>query len=145
MTLRTLDGGFEAVAERLRGFSLVLLRVLASAMFLTHGWSKMFGEGAQPFLGGRDFFGVDIGVNTLWIAGVIELYGGILLVLGLFTRYVALLAAILMVMAYLAAHPAWFPTLNGGELAAMYFMAYLLIFAYGPGRFSLDAAFFGKR
>lgn len=43
-----------------------------------------------------------------------------------------------MVMAYLSAHPAWFPTLNNGELAAMYFMVYLCIFAYGPGKFSLD-------
>jgi putative oxidoreductase len=145
MTLHALDRRFETVAGRFRAFSLVLLRALASAMFLTHGWAKMFGDSPQPFLGGRDFFGIDIGVNTMWIAGVIELYGGILLVLGLFTRYVALLAAILMVMAYLAAHPAWFPTLNGGELAAMYFMAYLLIFAYGPGRFSLDTVLLGKK
>lgn len=139
MTLRQLDARFEALAERFRTVSLTLLRVLSSAMFLTHGWPKMVGERAQPFLGGRDFFGIDIGINTMWIAGVIELYGGILLILGLFTRYVALLAAILMVMAYFAAHPAWFPTLNGGELAALYFVAYLAVFAYGPGPLSLDA------
>jgi len=41
-------------------------------------------------------------------------------------------------MAYLTAHIAWFPTLNNGELAAMYFVTFLLIFAFGPGRYSAD-------
>jgi putative oxidoreductase len=135
----------DAVAVSSQVMSLTLMRVLASAMFLTHGWPKMIGDRAQPFLGGRDFFGIDIGINTLWIAGVIELFGGVLLVLGLFTRYVAALAALLMVMAYLAAHPAWFPTLNNGELATMYFLVYLVIFAYGPGPYSLDRILFGRR
>lgn len=144
MTIRELDRKFEAAASSLQAPAWVLLRVLSSAMFLTHGWTKMVGESAQPFLGGRDFFGIDIGVNTLWIAGVIELFGGILLVLGLFTRYAAAFAALLMIMAYLAAHPAWFPTLNSGELAAMYFVVYLGLLAYGPGPYSLDAVLFGK-
>ena len=139
MSSRAFDGRFAGIANKLQPLSWVLLRVLASAMFLTHGWPKMFGERRQPLLGGADFFGIDIGINTLWIAGVIEFFGGILLVLGLFTRYVALLAAILMVMAYLTAHRAWFPTLNNGELAAMYFLVYFSLFAYGPGRYSLDA------
>lgn len=144
MKFGAMDRSFEAVSVKFQPFSWVLLRVLSSAMFLTHGWPKMIGQNSQPFLGGRDFFGIDIGINTLWIAGVIELYGGMLLVLGLFTRYVALLAAVLMIMAYLAAHPAWFPTLNNGELAAMYFIVYLAIFAHGPGRYSLDAVLFRK-
>lgn len=139
MQFRAINERFERIAGRFRPLSWTLLRVLASSMFLTHGWAKMFGDRLQPFLGGRDFFGIDIGVNTLWIAGAIEFYGGILLVLGLFTRYVALLATVLMVMAYLAAHRAWFPTLNNGELAAMYFLVYFALFAYGPGRYSLDA------
>ncbi len=139
-----LDKQFEQAGDACRGFSWALLRILGSAMFLTHGWPKMFGERAQPFLGGMDFFGINLGVNMLWIAGFIELFGGLLLVLGLFTRYMAALAALLMVMAYLAAHPAWFPTLNNGELAAMYFLVYLCIFAFGPGRFSLDYKLFGK-
>ena len=56
----------------------------------------------------------------------------------------AALAAILMVMAYLTAHPAWFPTLNNGELAAMYFLVWFVIFAYGPGRLSLDYRLLGR-
>lgn len=145
--LKQIDHSFQRAATAVQPFSWALLRIMGSAMFLTHGWPKMFGPDAQPFLfshGGMDFFGINIGVNTLWIAGVIELFGGLLLVAGLFTRYVAALAALLMVMAYLAAHPAWFPTLNNGELAAMYFMVYLCIFAYGPGRVSLDHLLFRK-
>lgn len=145
--LKQSDRVFHQTAQRCQPFSWALLRILGSAMFLTHGWPKMFGPDAQPFFsgnGGMDFFGIDIGVNTLWIAGFIELFGGALLITGLFTRYVAALAALLMVMAYLAAHPAWFPTLNNGELAAMYFMVYLCIFAYGPGKFSLDHAVLRK-
>lgn len=139
MPFRAINERFERIADTFQPLSWMLLRVLASAMFLTHGWPKMFGDRIQPFLGGQDFFGVDIGVNTLWIAGVIEFFGGLLLVAGLFTRYVALLAAVLMVMAYLTAHRAWFPTLNNGELAAMYFLVYFALFAFGPGRYSLDA------
>lgn len=146
--LKRFDEAFQKTALACQSFSWALLRILGSAMFLTHGWPKMFGEDPQPFLfsqgEGMDFFGINIGINTLWIAGVIELFGGLLLVTGLFTRYVAALAALLMVMAYLTAHPAWFPTLNNGELAAMYFMVYLCIFAYGPGRFSLDHRLLGR-
>lgn len=91
------------------------------------------------------FFGIDLGVNMLWVAGFIEFYVAILLVLGLFTRWMALLIAILMVMAYFTAHIAWFPTFNRGELATLYFLVFLVIFAFGPGKFSLDAKLFGKK
>lgn len=133
------------IADNTQTLSWTLLRVLGSAMFMTHGWPKMFGDRTQPFLGGMPFFGIDVGINMLWIAGAIELFGGALLVLGLFTRYIAALAAILMVMAYLAAHLAWFPTLNNGELATMYFLVYFAIFAFGPGKISLDNMLFGRR
>ena len=134
---------FNAVATFLMDISWTLMRVLSGAMFAVgHGYGKMFGERAQPMTGGMDFFGIDVGINMLWIAGVIEFFGGIMIAIGLITRPVALLAAILMVMAYVAAHLAWFPTLNNGELAAMYFIVFLVIFAYGPGKYSLDTVIF---
>lgn len=141
---KSVDRRVYYVATCMQSVTWALLRIVSSAMLLTHGWPKMFGAQPQPFLGGMDFFGINLGVNMLWVAGVIELLGGILLVLGLFTRYVAFMVALLMVMAYLAAHPAWFPTLNGGELAALYFVVYLAIFAYGPGKFSLDHVIFRR-
>lgn len=116
-----------------------LMRVLGSAMFMTHGWAKLFGERAQPMFGGMDFFGINLGINMLWIAGVIELFVAGLVAVGLFTRIASLLCAVLMIMAYLSAHPAWFPTLNNGELAAMYFLVYLVLFSFGGGKLSLDS------
>lgn len=137
--INSVNRAVDSIANSTQTLSWTLLRILSSAMFMTHGWPKLFGDRAQPVTGGMGFFGIDVGINMLWIAGMIEVFAGALLVLGLFTRYAAALAAILMVMAYLTAHPAWFPTLNNGELAAMYFLVYFAIFAYGPGKISLDA------
>ncbi|MDO9476648.1 MAG: DoxX family protein, partial [Pseudohongiella sp.] len=100
------------IGDNTQTLSWTIMRILSSAMFMTHGWPKIFGENPQPIMGGMDFFGLNLGVNMLWVAGAIELFAGGLLVIGLFTRYMAALSAILMVMAYLTAHPAWFPTFN---------------------------------
>jgi len=146
MNLKVVNNKFESIAEKTQMVSWELLRIVSGLMMVVgHGYGKMFGERAQPFLGGMDFFGINLGINMLWIAGFIEFYVGLLAVAGLFTRWAALLIAILMVMAYLAAHPAWFPTLNGGELATVYFLVFMAIFAYGPGPWSLDAKLFGKK
>ncbi|MDX1492289.1 MAG: DoxX family protein [Pseudohongiellaceae bacterium] len=143
--MRSILKCFDALGRQCQSLSWAALRVISSLMFMTHGYGKMFGERAQPIFGGMDFFGVDVGLNMLWVAGVIEFFGGALLALGLYTRPLALLATILMAMAYLRAHAAWFPTLNNGELAAMYFLTYFSIFAFGPGKFSLDNKLFSQR
>ena len=143
--MNAINAIINPIAIRCQTLSWALLRILSSAMFMTHGYGKILGERAQPLLGGMDFFGINLGINMLWIAGVIELFGGALLLLGLFTRITAFFAALLMVMAYLTAHAAWFPTLNNGELAAMYFLVYFAIFAKGAGPISLDAIWLGKR
>jgi putative oxidoreductase len=136
-----LDG----VAVKLQTVSIDLMRIVSGLMMVVgHGYAKTFGEKVQPFFGGKDFFGIDVGINMLWIAGFIEFYVGILVILGLFTRPAALLTAILMVMAYLSSHAAWFPTFNGGELATVYFLVFMVLFAYGPGPLSLDAILFKK-
>jgi len=146
MNVKMVNREFETLADKTRIVSLELLRIISGLMMVVgHGYGKMFGEKAQPFTGGRDFFGIDLGINMLWIAGFIEFYIGLLIIVGLFTRWAALLTAILMVMAYLSAHPAWFPTFNGGELATVYFLVFMAIFAYGPGPWSLDARLFGKK
>ena len=135
----------EQSAFKLQTITWGLLRIGCGVMLVFgHGYGKMFGEKAKPFLGGLDFFGIDLGVNMLWVAGFIEFYIGILIILGLFTRPAALLTATLMVMAYLSSHLAWFPTFNGGELATVYFLVFIVIFAYGPGPYSLDARLFKK-
>lgn len=141
-----INNKVEAVAVKLQTVSWDLLRIVSGLMLVVgHGYGKMFGPKAQPFREGLDFFGIDVGINMLWIAGFIEFYIGILIILGLFTRWAALLTAVLMVMAYLSSHAAWFPTFNGGELATVYFLVFMTIFAYGPGPWSLDAMLFGRR
>jgi len=77
-------------------------------------------------------------INLLFVAGVIELAGGALILIGLWTHLVALLALGTMTFAYAIAHLAWFPTLNGGELAAMYWASFLILFTFGVGPFSVD-------
>lgn len=146
MILCKLNSRLDGVAVKLQTVSMDLMRIVSGLMMVVgHGYAKTFGEKVQPFFGGKDFFGIDVGINMLWIAGFIEFYVGILVILGLFTRPAALLTAILMVMAYLSSHAAWFPTFNGGELATVYFLVFMVLFAYGPGPLSLDAILFKKR
>jgi putative oxidoreductase len=146
MFLKAINTKFETMAINTQTITWDMLRIGCGLMMVVgHGYGKMFGEKARPFLGGLDFFGIDLGVNMMWVAGFIEFYIGILIILGLFTRWAALLTATLMVMAYLSSHLAWFPTFNGGELATVYFLIFITIVAYGPGPFSLDAKLFGNK
>ncbi len=115
----------------------LLLRVLASLMFMVHGVQKMFGV-----LGGK----VPAVGTQIWFGGAIELICGALIALGLFTRPAAFLAAGTMAVAYIQFH--WkldlgrnfWPVINKGELAAVYALLFLNIACAGPGRFSLDHA-----
>ena len=145
--LGRINSLFDGMAENSKESVWTVFRILASAMFMTHGFSKLFGENPQPPMGGgmtvvniADLFSfpMPLEINALFIAGVVEFFGGLAILLGLWTHLAALIAAFIMLMAYLTAHPAWFPTLNNGELAAMYFITFLTIFAFGPGPYSLD-------
>lgn len=135
------------VGEGTRDIAWLLFRIMIAAMFLTHGYDKLLGENPQQFRGGGmttvnigDLvsFPMPLEINALFLAGGIELVGGALIMLGLWTHIIAIIAALNMLMAYLIAHIAWFPTLNNGELAAMYFFSFLIIFCVGPGDYSVD-------
>ncbi len=138
---------FEGIAENSKEWTWILFRALTASMFMTHGFSKLFGENPQPMTGGG-ITSINIGeltawpipmeINALFVTGVIEFFGGFLILIGLWTHLAALVAVFIMIMAYLTAHLAWFPTLNRGELAAMYIVAFLVIFSFGPGPFSAD-------
>lgn len=141
-----LSSALSSFTDDQQTWTWTVFRVLTAAMYITHGYTKLFGENPQPPSGGMSTlriadlvsYPVPFDINLLFIAGLIEVVGGGLIVLGLFTRFTALICALNMLMAYLIAHIAWFPTLNRGELAAMYFVAFLVIFAYGAGPVSLD-------
>lgn len=121
---------------RFQPYALGLLRIVAALNFMTHGLQK-FGL----FEGKVREFG-----QLLWFAGANETAFGALLLVGLFTRPAAFLMAGQMAIAFFRSHfPGGFwPVVNGGEPAVLYCFIWLLIFAYGPGSFSLDALLFGK-
>lgn len=145
--LGKINSLFGGIAEDSKELVWTLFRMLSAAMFMTHGYAKLFGDNPQPYMGGgmttiniADIVSwpIPMEINALFIAAVVELFGGLLILIGLWTHLAALLATLIMLMAYLTAHLAWFPTLNNGELAAMYFASFLLIFFFGPGPYSID-------
>ena len=115
------------------GRILSLLRIMAGLLFLQHGTTKYLGFPATQFSGVP-------AMSMGGIAGMIEFAGGVLLVIGLFTRPVAFLCSGTMVAAYFIAHfpQGFFPILNGGELAALYCFTFLYLAAAGGGDWSLD-------
>jgi putative oxidoreductase len=117
-------------------YALGALRIIAGLLFLAHGLVKMFGfpEGAQP--GQQALF------TLLGAAGAIEVVTGILIALGLFTRFAAFIASGEMAVAYWMFHGSagFYPILNGGEGAILYCFLFLYFVFSGPGAWSLDGA-----
>ena len=113
-----------------------LLRIIAGFTFSLHGFQKLFG-----FFGGMGGSGATAAVGSLaWTAGVLETVGGVLLVLGLFTRPTAFILSGQMAVAYFLRHSprAFLPILNGGELAVVYCFIFLYLATAGAGPVSLD-------
>jgi putative oxidoreductase len=109
-----------------------LLRIVTGFLFLWHGMQKLFGiPGGMP--AGAPAF-------IIYTAGPIELIGGVLVMIGLVTRWAAFLCSGLMAFAYWLGHGthALLPVQNQGELAAIYCFVFLYISARGPGLWSLD-------
>jgi putative oxidoreductase len=85
--------------------------------------------------------------TMIWFAGVIELVGGVLVTLGLFTRVAAFIMSGEMAIGYFLAHAprSFFPALNGGDPAILYCFAFLYLVFAGAGPWSLDAVWLRKR
>jgi putative oxidoreductase len=124
------------IPETWTGYLRSLLRIVAALLFMAHGTQKLFAwpidEPRQP---------AEL-LSLMGLAGVLETFGGLLLLLGLFTRPVAFLLAGEMAVAYFMAHAprGFWPILNGGELPALYCFLFLYLAAAGGGPWSLDAA-----
>ena len=128
----------------LHDIALLLLRVVAGAMLMQHGTQKLFGfppSAARPCTGAPEL------LTRVGIAGVMETFGGLLLVLGLLTRVVGFLLSGELAVAYFTVHAprAFFPILNQGALAALFSFVFLFFAAAGGGRYSLDRLSFGPR
>lgn len=108
---------------------------MSGLLFLQHGTAKHFKFPTVPMFAKME------PVSMLGAAGVIEIVGSLLLILGLFTRTTAFILSGLMAVAYFMAHAprGFYPILNAGELAILYCFVFLYIAAAGPGPWSYDA------
>ena len=115
---------------------LAVLRIVTGLLFLEHGTAKLLGLPHVAMFDGLQL------LSLMGLAGVLELGGGLLIVLGLFTRPVAFILSGQMAVAYFMAHApqAFLPLVNQGELAVLYCFVFLYLFIAGPGAFSIDSA-----
>ena len=126
--------------SRFKVHSLTFLRILVGFMFLQHGAQKLFG-----LLGG---FGGQEGataplLSLMGFAGILEFFGGLAILLGLFTQPVAFILSGEMAVGYFMAHfpRSFWPVVNRGETAVLYCLIFLLLATTGGGSLSLDSLF----
>lgn len=120
--------------KKLEPYAYALLRIMCGAMFTFHGAQKIIGVLAEsrPPVG-----------SQLWIGGLIELFGGLAVTLGIGTTLAAFLCSGMMAVAYFQYHwkmrfdANFFPAVNKGELAVVYCFVFLFISTQGSGRWSL--------
>jgi putative oxidoreductase len=110
----------------------VVLRIVAGFVFALHGTQKILG-----FPGSRPPMPL---ASQMGLAGIIEMVGGVLVMVGLFTTYAAFIASGEMAVAYFQRHSpnSFFPTVNGGEAAVLYCFVFLYIASTGSGIWSLE-------
>ncbi len=124
------------MADHGRDFLHFLLRVGTGALFLQHGLQKLFG-----LLGGMGGSGASAELFTrMGVAGVLEFFGGLLIIAGLLTRWVAFVLVLEMIAAYVIAHVprGLWPIRNGGELALLYLLVFAFLARHGAGPLSVD-------
>lgn len=122
---------FETLS-RYQPYALAALRIIAALLFIEHGTQKLFGfppstmEGSLPPL--------------LLAAALLELVGGILILIGLFTRPVAFILSGQMAFAYFLSHApkSFFPAINGGDAAILFCFIFLFFVTSGPGALAID-------
>ena len=116
---------------------LSLLRIVTGLLFIAHGTVKLFAFPAVPSMPGP----VPL-MSFMGFTGALELVGGALIIVGLFTRYTAFVLSGMMAVAYFMAHApqSLYPIINQGELAIMFCFVFLYLAAAGGGPWSLDAS-----
>jgi len=124
-------------SANLPAWSHAALRIVAGFLFFQHGYPKLFGTlpGSAEIEVPREL------LSIFWWSGFLEVVGGFLIMIGLFTRPVAFIVAGEMAVAYFWRHAprGFWPGVNGGELAALYCFVWLYLAAAGGGIWSLDA------
>ena len=126
--------------NRIQPVLISVLRIVTAYLFLLHGTSKFFAFPIEMGSGSPE--------GLMLVAGILEIVGGILLVLGLFTRPAAFVLSGQMAVAYFMAHASGntlFPIANGGESAVLFCFVFFYIAAAGGGAWSLDRLFFKRK
>jgi len=126
----------EHIMSTYTALTLTLLRIIAGFLFMPHGAQKLFG-----WLGGMGGTGASASFpDLMWVAGVLEFFGGLCILLGAWTRPVAFLLSGMMATAYFMGHASqgFWPLLNRGELAVLYCFVFLFLAAEGCVPFAVD-------
>lgn len=123
---------FNAFQQQWAPRVLSLLRIVSAFLFMAHGSQKLFGFPGEPRAGSLS--------TLMLIAGILELFGGALVLVGFFTRQIAFVLSGQMAVAYFMSHApqGFWPILNRGELAALYSFLFLYISIVGGGAWSID-------
>ncbi len=121
--------------EKFTNYAYALMRIVTGFMFFFHGTQKIFGVLSE--------YQTPVG-SQMWIGGLIELFGGLAVLLGFQTRWAAFLCSGTMAVAYFQFHwkfqlgSAFFPAINQGELAVLYCFVFFFIACRGAGQWGLD-------
>lgn len=120
--------------------AIAVLRIVTALLFLQHGMTKILSYPLSSASGPSEW-------SVLWVAGLLELFGSLFLLIGLFTRPVAFVLAGEMAIAYWMVHAPRgpFPMLNDGESAILFCFIFLLFLATGAGKWSIDAILLKRR
>lgn len=132
----------ERFLRRYATYLYAVLRIVSGFLFMWHGTQKLLGYPPPPNPSNEPLSAL------MAFGGGIELIGGFLIMIGLFTSIAAFLASGMMAVAYFIAHfttQAILPLQNRGELAVLYCFVFLYIAARGPGVWSVESAFRGTR
>ncbi len=115
-------------------YALGALRIVTALIFIAHGTQKLFGFPAPPASGLPAMF------TLFWFGAILEAFGGLAILLGVFTRPVAFVLAGEMAYAYWMFHAprSMYPLLNGGDAAILYCFIFLYLVCAGAGAFSID-------
>ena len=134
----------EKTMDRIKQITVLLLRVVTGLLFLQAGGMKIFDwfGGVPAQYGGHPEF-----MSQTWIGGVLEFYGGLAILLGLFTQPIAFLLSGEMAVAYFQFHQpgGFWPIQNHGEPAVLLCFIFLFFAAHGAGEWSIDAFLRRKR
>jgi putative oxidoreductase len=124
----------DSFAARATPKLLSVLRIVTGFLFMAHGAQKLFGFLAPPGMPAASTG------SLMWVAGVLEFFGGLLFLLGLFTRPVAFILSGMMAVAYFMGHApgGFWPLQNKGELAVLYCFIFLFFAVAGAGEWAVD-------